>query len=159
MPGTRRQERAVLTANQYAQGDIEGLSDYSTRRLIASTVLTESNGGELGIVNSAGYVGRYQAGATWLADAGYVDADKVRAAMAGYRREWTWAESGGMTRFLEDPANWKDGLSLDQYKASADLQDQAFKRNSDAAYRTAMRQGVLVEGDSEEHIAGFLKAR
>ncbi len=159
MPGTRRQERAVLTANQYAQGDIEGLSDYSTRRLIASTVLTESNGGELGIVNSAGYVGRYQAGATWLADAGYVDADKVRAAMAGYRREWTWAESGGMTRFLEDPANWKDGLSLEQYKASADLQDQAFKRNSDAAYRTAVKQGVLQEGDSEEHIAGFLKAR
>ncbi|MGO1002021.1 peptidoglycan-binding domain-containing protein [Lysobacter sp. CA196] len=39
------------------------------------------------------------------------------------------------------------------------MQDQAFKRNSDAAYRTAMRQGVLVEGDSEEHIAGFLKAR
>jgi len=159
MAGTRRQERAVLTANQYAQGNIEGLSDYSTRRLVASTVLTESNGGDLSIINGAGYVGRYQAGATWLADAGYVDADKVRAAMSGYRREWTWAESGGMTRFLEDASNWKDGLSLDQYKASADLQDQAFKRNSDAAYRTAMRQGVLVEGDSEEHIAGFLKAR
>lgn len=159
MAGTRRQERAVLTANQYAQGDIEGLSDYGTRRLVASTVLTESNGGDLAITNGAGYIGRYQAGATWLADAGYVDTTKLRAAMSGYRREWTWAESGGMTRFLEDPANWKDGLSLEKYKASAELQDQAFKRNSDSAYRTALKQGVLREGDSEEHIAGFLKAR
>ena len=159
MPGTRRQERAVVTANEYAQGNIEGLSDYGTRRLIASTVLTESNGGDLAITNTAGYIGRYQAGATWLADAGYVDTAKLRTAMSGYRREWTWAESGGMTRFLEDPTNWKDGLSLEKYKASADLQDQAFKRNSDAAYRSAIRQGVLQATDSEEHIAGFLKAR
>ncbi|QQP96734.1 peptidoglycan-binding domain-containing protein [Lysobacter enzymogenes] len=159
MPGTRRQERAVLTANEYTQGNIEGLSDHGTRRLIASTVLTESNGGDLAITNTVGYVGRYQAGATWLADAGYVDTAKLQAAMSGYRREWRWAESGGMTRFLEDPSNWKDGLSLEKYKASADLQDQAFKRNSDSAYRTAIRQGVLHAGDSEEHVAGFLKAR
>jgi peptidoglycan hydrolase-like protein with peptidoglycan-binding domain len=148
-----------LTANEYSQGDIEGLSDYGTRRLIASTVFTESNGGDLSIANTAGYIGRYQAGATWLADAGYVDTAKLHDAMSGYKREWRWAESGGMTRFLEDPSNWKEGLTLEKYKASAELQDQAFKRNSDAAYRTAVKQGVLHPGDSEEHIAGFLKAR
>ncbi|MGO4775382.1 hypothetical protein AB4084_07680, partial [Lysobacter sp. 2RAB21] len=159
MAATACQERAVLTANQYSQGNIAGLSDYMTRRLVASTVLTESNGGDLAIKNKEGYFGRYQAGASWLADAGLVDRTKLREAMAGYSSEWKWAKTGGMTKFLEDPANWKGGLNLDTFKQSPELQDQAFKTNSDAAYRQAIRDNHLKEGDSEEHIAGFLKAR
>ncbi|MGH8081135.1 MAG: XVIPCD domain-containing protein [Lysobacter sp.] len=138
-----------------------------TRRLIASTVLTESNGGDLAITNKQGYVGRYQAGAGWLADAGYVDKHKLDAAMKhdGFDpektrgAEWKWASSGGMTRFLEDKSNWNHGLSLDQYKASPDLQDKAFKTNSDQAYRQALKDGVLHDDDKAETVAGFLKAR
>ncbi|MFA4488185.1 peptidoglycan-binding domain-containing protein [Xanthomonas perforans] len=138
-----------------------------TRRLIASTVMTESNGGDLQITNRQGYVGRYQAGAGWLADAGYVDRAKLNAAMtdAGFDpqkvrgAEWKWASSGGMTRFLEDSSNWKNGLSLEQYKSSAALQDGAFKINSDKAYSQAIRNGVLDEGDDPAKVAGFLKAR
>ncbi|PPT73864.1 hypothetical protein XaplCFBP3122_18980 [Xanthomonas arboricola pv. populi] len=138
-----------------------------TRRLIASTVMTESNGGDLQITNKQGYVGRYQAGAGWLADAGYVDRAKLNDAMtdAGFDpqkvrgAEWKWASSGGMTRFLEDSSNWKNGLSLEQYKSSAALQDGAFKINSDKAYSQAIRNGVLDEGDDPAKVAGFLKAR
>ncbi|WP_207759709.1 hypothetical protein [Xanthomonas prunicola] len=64
-----RREKAAATAQAYSQGNIAGLDDHATRRLIASTVMTESNGGDLSITNKQGYVGRYQAGAGWLADA------------------------------------------------------------------------------------------
>lgn len=162
-----RREKAAATAQSYDQGNIAGLDDAMTRRLIASTVMTESNGGDLQITNKQGYVGRYQAGAGWLADAGYVDRAKLNDAMtdAGFDpqkvrgAEWKWAVSGGMTRFLEDSANWKNGTSLEQYKSSAALQDGAFKINSDKAYRQAIRNGVLDEGDNPAKVAGFLKAR
>lgn len=154
-----RRDRAVATANAYHQGNIAGLDDAMTRRLIASTVMTESNGGNLAITNRQGYVGRYQAGASWLADAGYIDKLKLTEAMQDQRSEWAWAVSGGMTRFLEDPSNWKDGLSLEKYKASANLQDRAFKINSDNAYHQAVESGVLKEGDDPAKVAGFLKAR
>ncbi|OAX64736.1 hypothetical protein A6R71_01725 [Xanthomonas translucens pv. arrhenatheri] len=138
-----------------------------TRRLVASTVMTESRGGDLQITNKQGYVGRYQAGAGWLADAGYVDKEKLAEAMKrdGFDpakvsgAEWKWAVKGGMTSFLKDESNWNNGLSLDKYKASADLQDNAFKINSDSAYRQATKAGILKPGDDEAKVAGFLKAR
>ena len=65
-----REDRAVATAQAYNRGNIGGLDDTMSRRLVASVVLTESNGGDLGITNNLGYTGRYQAGAGWLADAG-----------------------------------------------------------------------------------------
>lgn len=154
-----RRDNAVATANAYHQGNIAGLDDAMTRRLIASTVMTESNGGDLAITNRQGYVGRYQAGAGWLSDAGYIDKHKLAEAMQGQRNEWAWAVSGGMTRFLEDPSNWNNGLSLERYKASPDLQDRAFKINSDHAYHQAVGNSVLKEGDDPAKVAGFLKAR
>lgn len=152
-------QKAVATANHYDQGNIAGLDAAMTRRLIASTVLTESHGGDLAVTNKQGYVGRYQAGAGWLADAGYVDADKLKASMAGYKNEWAWAQAGGMTKFLENPSNWNNGLSLDKYKGSDDLQDRAFKINCDKTYQRAIKEGVLDADDSPEKVAGFLKAR
>ncbi|WNL46986.1 peptidoglycan-binding domain-containing protein [Dyella sp. BiH032] len=154
-----RRERAVATAQDYHQGNIAGLDDAMTRRLVASVVMTESSGGDLAVTNKQGYVGRYQAGAGWLADAGYIDKDKLQDAMKGYRSEWAWASKGHMTEFLNDPSNWKHGLSLEKYKASAELQDDAFRINSSNAYRQAVKNGVLHDDDKPEKVAGFLKAR
>ncbi len=154
--------KAVATANEYNQGDIATLDDAMTRRLIASVVLTESRGGDLDMTNRLGYVGRYQAGAQWLADAGYVNKEKLGEAMSGHRSEWAWASSGGvpgdMSKFLENPGNWNKGLSLEQYKQSPELQDKAFKINAERAYGKALGEGVLSENDKQEKIAGFLKA-
>lgn len=155
------QARAVLTAREYDQGNIGPLDDAATRRLVASVVLTESRGGELAITNAQGYVGRYQAGAGWLVDAGLVDRERYDAEFrrSGFRSEWDWAVSGGMTRFLEEPNNWRNGLSLDRYKADGDLQDRAFHTVSEQAYREGVRRGALSPDDSPERVAGFLKAR
>ena len=153
-------QKAVATANAYHQGNIAGLDQAETRRLVASTVLTESSGGDLAVTNRQGYVGRYQAGAGWLVEAGYVDRQKYDQAFkaSGARTEWEWATTGGMTRFLRDDGNWKDGLSLDKYKASADLQDKAFKTNSDKLYAHAVRDHLLDANSPAERVAGFLKA-
>jgi len=153
-----RRERAVATAQAYNQGNIAGLDDAMTRRLIASVVMTESNGGDLGVTNKQGYVGRYQAGAAWLADAGYIDKDKLHEAMKGYRSEWAWASKGHMTEFLKNPSNWKDGLSLEKYETSAKLQDDAFRINNFIGYWKAIHAGVLHAHDRPEKVAGFLKA-
>lgn len=150
--------KAVATAQAYDQGNIANLDDAITRRLVASTVLTESYGGDLDPINRLGYVGRYQAGAAWLVDAGYMDMDRYRAARDSMSAS-EWERGGGQLRFMQDARNWNDGLSLDRYLASDDLQDRAFRINSNRSYQQALRNGLLDENSSPETVAGFLKAR
>jgi hypothetical protein len=157
------ENRALQTGANYRAGNIGGLNDAQTRALIASTALTESSGGKLGVVNSAGYMGRYQAGAGWLADAGLIKGGSasVRAAMSkdGFQSEYNWGASGGMSKFLKDDSNWNAGMNYKSYMASADTQDAAFKKNSDAAYQSLLRRGKITADTPPEQIAGLLKAR
>jgi hypothetical protein len=150
-------QKAVATAYDYDQGSIAVLNDDTTRRLVASVVLTESRGGDPELTNRQGFVGSFQHGAQALATADFVDPGKLAIAMAGFKSEWAWANSGGMTQFLENRENWKQGLSLDQFKQSPDLQNEVFKHNAERAYARAVSEGVLKEGDKPEKIAGFLK--
>ncbi|WOA51296.1 glucosaminidase domain-containing protein [Dickeya solani] len=156
-------QRALATGAAYKQGDIAGLDDAHTRALVASTAATESAGGKLDIRNSAGYLGRYQAGASWLADAGLIagGANAVIAAMKadGFTNEYKWGKSGGMTRFLKNKNNWKNGLDYDKYLSSAETQDTAFKTNSDKAYKQLLKEGTIKPNMSQDEIAGILKAR
>lgn len=151
--------KAVATAESYNQGNIANLDDATTRRLVASTVLTYGVP-DPDASNRLGFVGRYQAGARWLAEAGFIDPEKPAQAMseAGMRSEWAWAKSGAMTAFLQDPGNWNNGLSLGKYTASPELQDRAFKITSDKVFDRAMREGVLSGDERPELVAGFLKA-
>lgn len=155
--------RSIQAGADYRQGNIAGLDDVHTRQLVASTAMTESGGGKLGVVNPAGYMGRYQAGAGWLADAGLIKGGSaaVRAAMKanGFSNEYKWGESGGMSRFLKNADNWNSGLSYDKYLASADVQDAAFKRNSDLAYQQLLKGGAVRPDMGQAEIAGLLKAR
>lgn len=155
--------RAMQTGAAYAAGNIGGLDDAQTRALVASTALTESAGGKLGVENNLGFIGRYQAGAGWLADAGLIKGGSaaVRAAMQkdGYRREADWGKAGGMQRFLANDANWREGMSKDKYLGSATIQDAAFKTNSDAAYARLLNLGTINAGTATNEIAGLLKAR
>jgi len=155
--------RAMETAADYRQGNIAGLDDAHTRALVASTAETESSGGKLNVVNSAGYMGRYQAGAAWLADAGLLKGGSaaVTAAMKadGFTNEYKWGQSGGMTRFLKNADNWKEGLDYDKYLASADIQDAAFKTNSDKTYRWLVSENLINDTTPQAEIAGLLKAR
>lgn len=129
-----------------------------TRRLIASTVLTVSRGGDPAASDRLGFVGRYRAGAEFLAEAGYVDKGKLDQAMGSQRSESAWAKTGGMASFLEDAANWKGGLALEAYKLSPDRQDLAFKLNAENDYGRAREQGFIGEDEKPGRVAGFLKA-
>jgi hypothetical protein len=155
--------RALQTGTDYKAGNISGLNDAQTRALVASTALTESGGGKLGAVNEkSGYIGRYQAGAGWLADAGLMRGGgaAVKAAMNadGFKSETKWGESGNMTKFLKNDANWKDGMSYKGYMGSADVQDAAFKKNSDRVYASLMKNGAITSSTPPEQVAGLLKA-
>jgi len=156
------QNKAWQTALSYTQGNIAGLDDKHTRALIASTVETESKGGDLGIVNSAGYLGRYQAGASWLAQAGLIkggsDAVKKARTAAGFTRDWAWGVSGGMTKFLKNKDNWNNGLSYEKYLASAEEQDKAFKTNAENLYKTLVKTEHINAKTTQAEIAGLLKA-
>ena len=153
--------KAAETAQNYSAGNIAGLDDAQTRALVASTVLTESGGGKLDIVNPQGYMGRYQAGASWLSSAGLMKGgDKaVKDAMKadGFSNEWKWAESGGMTRYLSKDSNWVDGMSRSKYLASAGAQDAAFKTVNDKTYADLLKRGVIKPGDAPEVVGGYLK--
>lgn len=151
-------QQAVATAHEYQQGNIATLDDAMTRRLIASTVMTDSQGGDLSMTNRLGYVGRYKAGAEFLAEAGYVDKERLDQAMAEHKSEWAWAKTGGMAAFLEDASNWNKSLSLDAYKQSPDLQDRAFKLNAEKDFHRAQKQGLLGDDEKPGRVAGFLKA-
>gem|GEM_PF-7114475 len=146
----------------YNQGNIAGLDEQHTRALVASTVETESYGGQLDTKNPVGYMGRYQAGASWLAAAGLIeggDKSVIKAMNAdGFTREWDWAVSGGMTRFLKNEGNWVKGMSYEKYLASADIQNAAFKKNSDILYNTLKNKKLIKENTSQAEIAGLLKA-
>ena len=155
MADTRQQ--AVATADAYQQGNIATLDHATTRRLIALTVMSEGHGGDFAATNRLGFVGRYKADSEFLAEAGYVDKDKLGQAMAGHKSEWAWAKSGGMTAFMEDASNWNKGLSLDAYKQSPELQDKAFKLNAEQDHRRGLEQGFLGDDQKPGRVAGFLK--
>lgn len=151
--------KAALAAQNWNAGNIEGLSDAATRRLVASTLATESHGGDLDVVNPWGYMGRYQAGASWLADAGLIKggADAIKVARKGYSGDWDWAESGGMSKFLKNKDNWIDGLSYEKYLSDANIQDSAFQKVTSKTYRQLLSKGAL-NGKNENQIAGLLKS-
>lgn len=155
--------RAMQTGASYSAGKIGNLSDAQTRALVASTVMTESEGGKLDLVNSAGYMGRYQAGAGWLADAGLIKggSESVKTAMKadGFKNEYQWGKSGGMTKFLKNEGNWNNGLSYDKYLGSATTQDAAFKTNSDQAYKQLVKDKLVTSATPPSEVAGLLKAR
>ncbi len=153
-------QQAADVARAYAQGDIATLDDATTRRLVASTVLTACVGGDPGAIGRFGHVGRYQVGAVWLAEAGCVDGERMRAAMTadGAPGEKAWARAGGMRAFLQESSNWSAGLDLQAFRDAPGLQDRAFRVQSERFHQRAVDERVLGGDDSPLRVAGFLKA-
>lgn len=153
-------QQAADVARAYDQGDIATLDDATTRRLVASTVLTAGVGGDPGAIGRFGHVGRYQVGAVWLADAGCIDGERMRAAMTadGAPGEKAWARAGGMRAFLQESSNWSAGLDLQTFRDAPALQDRAFHAQSERFHQRAIDERVLGNEDSTLRVAGFLKA-
>lgn len=153
-------QQAAAAARAYDQGDIATLDDATTRRLVASTVLTAGVSGDAGAIGRFGHVGRYQVGAVWLAEAGCVDGERMRAAMTadGAPGEKAWARAGGMRAFLQESSNWSAGLDLQVFRDAPTLQDRAFRDQSERFHQRAIDERVLDVEDSPLRVAGFLKA-
>lgn len=153
-------QQAAAVARAYDQGDIASLDDATTRRLVASTVLTAGVGGDAGAIGRFGHVGRYQVGAVWLAEAGCIDGERMRAAMTadGAPGEKAWARAGGMRAFLQESSNWSAGLDLQTFRDAPALQDRAFRAQSERFHQRAVDERVLGNEDSPLRVAGFLKA-
>jgi hypothetical protein len=153
-------QQAVDAARAYDQGNIATLDDATTRRLVASTVFTAGVGGDAGAIGRFGHVGRYQVGAVWLAEAGCIDGERMRAAMTsdGAPGEKAWARAGGMRAFLQESSNWSAGLDLQAFRDAPALQDRAFRMQSERFHQRAVDERVLGDEDSPLRVAGFLKA-
>lgn len=153
-------QQAADAARAYDQGDIATLDDPTTRRLVASTLFTAGVGGDAGAIGRFGHVGRYQVGAVWLAEAGCVDGERMRAAMTadGAPGEKAWARAGGMRAFLQESSNWSAGLDLQAFRDAPALQDRAFRVQSERFHQRAVDERVLGDEDSPLRVAGFLKA-
>jgi hypothetical protein len=157
---TDPRQQAADVARAYDQGNIATLDDATTRRLVASTVLSAGVGGDAGAIGRFGHVGRYQVGAVWLAEAGCVDGERMRAAMTadGAPGEKAWARAGGMRAFLQESSNWSAGLDLQAFRDAPALQDRAFRVQSERFHQRAVDERVLGGEDSPLRVAGFLKA-
>lgn len=153
-------QQAIDAARAYDQGNIATLDDATTRRLVASTVFTAGVGGDAGAIGRFGHVGRYQVGAVWLAEAGCIDGERMRAAMTsdGAPGEKAWARAGGMRAFLQESSNWSAGLDLQAFRDAPALQDRAFRVQSERFHQRAVDERVLGGEDSPLRVAGFLKA-
>lgn len=164
--------RALATGANYGQGNIKGLDDAHTRALVAATTAQESNGGELDSKNEkTGAIGKYQAMPSWLANANLIngggdaikkaaEADKIDTSKKGWEAEW--GKSGKSMEFLKNDKNWIQGASLDKYLSSSDMQDNAFKINSDKNYAALVKNGSIVEAGenktSQDKITAILSA-
>ncbi len=148
--------RAADAAMRYDDAPIARLTIEQTRALAASVSWTQS-GGDPSAEHRLGFVGQYMLTPGQLARAGFVDADRFADAMGGYRSEWKWAADGGARQFLGDPGNWRQGLDVQAYRGSEQLQNASFHAYCEDAYGRARARGVIDGSEKAPLLAGYLK--
>ena len=90
---------------------INGLTEAQTAAMAANTAETESHF-RIGIRNKQGYSGLYQFGGEALAEVGY-----MKKTGGGWRQQ---------NEAMKNPSNWLNGLSLQKFLSSRELQDKAY---------------------------------
>lgn len=124
------------------------LSEMEVKALKTQIAKTESNF-NYGVVNTIGYVGRYQFGAQALVDRGYIS----RAAYEKY------GGSKGGNKVLDDPSAWtgKDGAtSKDVFLKNPAAQEKCMDEQLQANYSDAVRRGAIKQGDGGATVSGVL---
>lgn len=149
-------QRAAEAAMRYDEAPIARLTIDQTRALVASVSWTQS-GGDPSAEHRFGFVGQYMLTPGQLARTGFVDPERFADAMGGYRSEWTWAADGGARQFLGDPGNWRQGLDVQTYRGSEQLQNASFRAYCEDAFGRARERGVLDGSEKGPLLAGYLK--
>lgn len=120
-------------------GGIGKLNDEEVKAYMAQVGYSES-AGKYDAVNTYGYLGKYQMGASALIDSGYVRAGTT--------------DSG-----LSNPANWtgKDGISnAELFLASPGIQEQTMYKYTVNNYNSLSSLGLVTAETSKEEAAGLL---
>lgn len=97
---------------------------------------------DYGIVNKIGYAGRYQFGAQALETLGYL-------------KPGTYTKQAGNSG-MKNPSNWNNGLSLEKFLASPEIQDEAMAKYTAMNYKQLASKGIVNENTSSNELAGWL---
>lgn len=136
--------------SEFKGGAIKGLSPEETLAFANRVMFRENKSGKLGTTNKWGYTGKYQFGASALAEVGFIDPAKLKKASKGVRNG---SDAKAHKAFLADKGNWLKG-DWEQYKSSAVMQDESFKLLVEAN----LRYGQNVHGGDKRKMMGYAMA-
>lgn len=112
LDGGKAAGSTVDFAKTFTKGvTINGLTEAQTAAMAANTAETESRF-RMGVRNKQGYSGLYQFGGEALAEVGY-----MRKVGGGWRQQ---------NAAMSNSSNWLNGLSLQKFLSSRELQDRAY---------------------------------
>jgi hypothetical protein len=135
---------------EFLGGNIKGFNSEETLAFANRVMSRENKSGKLDTVNKWGYTGRYQFGASALAETGFIDKKKLDAASKGVKNG---ADASAHRAFLADKSNWLKG-DWETYKRSAQMQDESFRK----LVEVNLRYGTKVHGGDKRKMAGFAMA-
>lgn len=116
-------------------------------------LMEKESSGRVGIVNAKGYVGLWQQGAPFLAEAGYID----RNALDRCYRNACHTEAGWQENFLMDDKNWvKHGYAL--FRSSPELQRDAAIKGTMKQIEQGYAAGILNTASTKADIASWAMA-
>lgn len=128
------------------------LSSNQMTALFAQTGYTES-GGNYSVVNTIGYVGKYQLGGAALYDRGLITQDALQKIRAN---------PAAQAEILGQPSSWQQGSgkpgSLDSYLADSSLQESVMYEYTQQNYATLQKLGVITRDTPADEVAGLLSA-
>jgi len=102
--------------------------------LYSKNISSRESGGVLGIIGGSGnlYLGKYQLGSSALETVGLLKKGSSKGNAAAWK----------------DPNNWTEGNSLEQFLASPEIQDKAFRDYTMSNYSTLAKNGVITNSTS-----------
>lgn len=100
---------------------------------VKRTLAIMESGNKKSIVNSRGFLGKYQLGAMSLVEAGFVKIENYRALTYTQKTSTRaakvmWKDGYTLTKFLDEDRNWNIAGGKRAYLASDELQDEAMDR-------------------------------
>lgn len=133
---------------------VKGLTNHEFALLAGDTIRTESSGNPAAS-NGMGYYGLYQFGPSALATHGLIDMQKYKAAEA---RAGGKMGPRAQEAFMQDSSNWTIEGGLERFINDVDLQNETYRKFTNANINAGFRSGALNENSTPEHIAGYAKA-
>lgn len=148
-PGSSQAPAAVQQQQQSGSINLKGMNAQQSAAYLASVSKTES-GGDYGVENQYGYLGKYQFGADALADAGIIDSSKLKAAKS----------AGGFNQksFLANSSNWVTPGGKEAFLKNPALQDKIFEGYTNNNIKGGFKSGALNDSSSPEQVAAYAKA-